>query len=103
MNFEWTDIGGIFHRGHGITRDISSRGMYIFSDSRPPQDADLDVNVSFNSVAEAHVKLGMRAKAIVIRVEPSSIVGDFHGFAVLNRFARLHRIGPFDDKLERYG
>src|SRR5712692_3421934 len=31
VNFEWTDIDGIFHRGHGITRDISSRGMYIFS------------------------------------------------------------------------
>ncbi len=97
MNFEWTHSDGIVHQARGVTRDISSTGTYIFSDSRPPKNAALDINVSFSSVAEGDVRLGMRAKAVVIRVEPSSIEGEFHGFAVLNKVARLHPSGPFDD------
>lgn len=97
VNFEWTHTNGIVHQARGVTRDISSKGTYIFSDSRPPENTALDINVSFSSVAEGNVKLGMRAKAVVIRVEPSSIAGEFHGFAVLNRIARLYPSGSFDD------
>ena len=94
VNFEWRDNGSILHQACGITRDISSKGIYIFTDLRPPENADLNIDVSFSSVAEADVKLRMRAKAVVIRVETASIAGEFHGFAVFNRIARLHPGGP---------
>jgi PilZ domain-containing protein len=97
VNFEWTDREGMLRRGAGVTRDIGVKGMYIFSDSRPPKDEALDINVSFQSVAEADVKLQMRATGVVIRVEPSSIAGELHGFAVLNRIAGLHPGGPDDE------
>ena len=98
VNFDWKDSEGALQRAHGITRDISTKGIYIFSDSRPCENADLEINVLFSSIGNADVKLRMRVQAVVIRVEPSSTVGDFPGFAVLNRIARLHPNGPIDDE-----
>jgi len=89
VDFEWMDEG-VLRSGQGLTRDISSKGMFIYSDSEPPTKADLRVKVSIGSVAEGFTNVQLRANALVVRVEPSSITGIQHGFAILNRICQLH-------------
>lgn len=89
VDFEWTDEG-VSHRGRGITRDISSKGMFIHSDSEPPLKADLEVEASFRTATEGQAKLRLRARALVVRVERSTGQGPLPGFAILNRSYRLY-------------
>jgi len=89
VDFEWKDAEGVAHRGQGQTRDISTKGIFIYSDSQPPTKADLHLDVSFSSVAGAFTDLAMKVDALVIRVEPASSPGMHLGFAVLNRSCKL--------------
>jgi hypothetical protein len=64
--------------------------MFIYSDIEPPAKADVFVNVSFRDVASIPTRLQMRAKGLVIRVEPATEPGSQQGFAILNRSYQLH-------------
>jgi hypothetical protein len=81
---------GVLQTGRGFTRDISSKGMFISSNSRPPTKAELRVRVSFNSFAQTLTKVQLRANSLVVRVEPPSAPGTDYGFAILNRNYELH-------------
>lgn len=91
VNFKWQD-GGILHVGSGLTRDISSNGMFIYSDSAPPQKADIELDISFHSAANKDSNLQMSAAALVIRVERTASPEGHSGFAVLNRSYALHNV-----------
>jgi PilZ domain-containing protein len=88
-DFEWMGEE-VLRRGQGLTRDISSKGMFIYSDSEPPPMVNLRVTVFFTSVTGAPAKVQLRAKALVVRVEPSSSPGIQQGFAILHRSWELH-------------
>ena len=88
VDFEWMDEG-VPQRGHGITRDISTKGMFIYSDVEPPEKADLCVNVFFRDVSPVPTKLSMRATGLVIRLEPATGFGEHRGFAILHRSYEL--------------
>ena len=81
---------GVLRRGQGLTRDINSKGMFIYSDIKPPAKADLRVEVSFRDFASIPTNLQMRAEGLVIRVEPATEPGSKQGFAILNRSYELH-------------
>jgi hypothetical protein len=89
VDFEWNEEN-LIQRGQGITRDISTKGMFIYSKVKPPAKADLRVNVSFRDVSSITTKLWMRAKALVIRVESATGPDALEGFAILNRSYELH-------------
>jgi hypothetical protein len=91
VNFKWQD-GGILYVGSGLTRDISSNGMFIYSDSAPPEKADIGLDISFHSAANADTNLQMRAAALVIRLEGAPSPERHSGFAVLNRSYELHNV-----------
>ena len=84
VNFEWM-YEGILRRGQGLTRDISSKGIFIYTNSGPPTKADLEVEVLLPPVAGAAAKFRICAKALVIRVEPATTSGEYGGFAILNK------------------
>jgi len=89
VEFEWID-NGVPHRGRGITRDISSKGMFIYSDSQPPSKADLQVEVFFRSITEEPTNLQLSTKALVVRVDSGARQDALNGFAILNRSYNLH-------------
>jgi hypothetical protein len=89
VNFKWQD-GGNLYFGSGLTRDISSNGMFIYSDSAPPEKADIELDISFHSAANKDTNLQMSAAALVIRVEGTASPEGHSGFAVLNRSYALH-------------
>jgi PilZ domain len=81
---------GVLRRGHGFTRDISPKGMFIYSDIKPPEKADLRVEVSFRDLTSTPTNMQMSAKGLVIRLEPATNSGSQQGFAILNRSLELH-------------
>ena len=89
VKFEWTD-DGISQQGQGITKDISTKGMFIYSEVSPPAKADLRVDVLFNEESPVNTNLQMRALGLVIRIEPSIAGGTGQGFAILNRSYHLY-------------
>jgi len=96
VDFEWMD-DGMLRRGQGQTRDISSKGIFVYSPSEPPTKADLEVEVFLSPVAEAVTKLRISAKGLVIRVEPATKFGEDGGFAVLNKSLILLNGAPSED------
>jgi hypothetical protein len=92
VDFEWIDKG-VPRSGRGLTRDISSKGMFIYSDSKPPEKADLQVKVSFRGFTEVSTGVRLSAKSLVLRVEPAASQDALQGFAILNRSYKLHDNG----------
>jgi hypothetical protein len=89
VDFEWLDGEGVRQQGQGLTRDISSKGLFIYSDFQPPAKADLQVEVFFDSVTGANTNLQLRIKALLLRGEPATRQGERHGFALLNRSCKV--------------
>ena len=89
VHFKWQD-GGILKFGSGLTRDISTKGMFIYAYFSPPEKADIALEISFVSAAMSVTKLRMKAAAVVIRVEGAAGPNGHAGFAVLNRTYALH-------------
>lgn len=90
VDFRWTDKDGVLHYGQGLTRDISSKGMFVCADLQPPAKADIQIEVFFSSLTELGSKLRMKARAQVVRVEPSTEGEPDGGFAAFNRSYELH-------------
>src|SRR5262252_8539651 len=89
VTFEWQDAKGAPHCGQGVTRDISSKGLFISSDCLPPAKVDLRLEVLFGSVIGEGSNLQLEAEALVLRVEPATDFGTSSGFAVLNKSHNL--------------
>ena len=89
VDFEWMEEG-VLQTGRGLTRDISLKGMFIYSDSKPPTKSDLRVRVSFSSHTQTLTKVQVRANSVILRVEPPSAPGADYGFAILNKSYELH-------------
>ena len=90
VDFRWTDKDGVLHYGRGLTRDISSKGMFVYADLQPPAKADIQIEVSFSSLTELGSKLRMKARAQVVRVEPRAKGEPYGGFAAFNGSYELH-------------
>jgi hypothetical protein len=93
VEFRWVGEEGTPRWGRGVTRDICSKGMFIYSDSPPAAKDDLEIEVSFRTVAEVPTDLQMAARAVVLRTETATTPGVSQGFAVLNKSFKLHRSG----------
>jgi len=96
VNFEWMDKG-MLRREKGQTRDISSKGMFIYSDCGPSTKADVEVEVFLSPVGGAVSTVRISAKALVIRVEPTMRLGESTGFAILNKSYKLCSGAPIED------
>ena len=97
VDFDWTDTEGVPHQWKGFTRDISTKGMFIYSEAQPPEKADLQVEVSLGSIPDALTNLQMTVEALVIRVDPALDPGILRGFAVLNRSCKLHNESSLEE------
>jgi hypothetical protein len=100
VEFRWMDAAGVCHVGRGVTKDITSKGIFICSDTHPPEKADVAVNVSIRNGAEQVKKLELGADSVVIRVELAAGPKEYHGFAVLNRSYKLYAGGAPVEELE---
>lgn len=93
VNFEWFDREHVRHLGQGLTRDISAKGLFIFSEDPPPAKADIQAEVYFGFIEGMDTNLRLSAKALVLRVEPTAKSGSSGGFAILNKSYTLANQG----------
>ncbi len=90
MHFTWKNGERIAHRGRGVTRDVSSRGMFLLAlGSHPPPGCLVWVEAFVP--LESGATLELKAKAHVIRVEPANEGELGGGFAVAGKSTMIHR------------
>jgi hypothetical protein len=93
-SFVWTDDEGIEHEAQGITRDISPKGLFIYTDFPPPPKVTLNIEVALSreeSETIVSFPLRMKASALVLRVDPPTKSGLQGGFATVNNSFELLR------------
>lgn len=74
-------------QGRGETRDISPKGAYILTGRCPQRGAVVAITIYLPMLEGENRILSIEAEGRVLRVEPSSISGDFGGFSV-----QYHRV-----------
>ena len=89
VRFGYQDQEEIAHKGDGFTRDISLQGVYVYSESLPPADSEIDIDIYFTSLLEADKNVRWMAKAKVIRLEPSATDERTGGFASVTGYFTL--------------
>jgi PilZ domain len=81
--FSWTDPQGKSCHGGGFTRDISTAGMFVFSDAPPPLERPVQLQVLLPSFDGSAPGLSLNAAGRVVRVE---IREGLTGFAATTDF-----------------
>ena len=81
--FRWNDTAGNHMKGEGLSRDISIRGIYVWSDTQPPHDANVMLELLLTGVrANTEPPLRVETEARVMRVEDGQGKNFTAGFAV---------------------
>ncbi|MGH9773814.1 MAG: PilZ domain-containing protein [Candidatus Acidiferrales bacterium] len=83
MNFIWKNGQHISHFGKGLTRDVSTKGLFICAGECPPEGSLVRFVASLR-LREPSV-LEFRATARVVRVESASGGHAREGFAVASK------------------
>jgi len=76
--YGWSE-GKSARRYKGVTRDISSCGLFIISNIPPPTDAIVNIEVMIPPRTSGDASLQLRAKGHVVRVTDAP---DVPGFAI---------------------
>jgi len=89
--FHWNDNEGYQKVGRGHTRDISQKGAYIVSPERPPNGAQVSLNIYLPALAGDTRLLSLETQGQVLRVDSSNEAADpaGFGFAVSNHQVTL--------------
>jgi len=82
--FDWEDADGIEHHEQGMTRDISTTGLYLFAQNCPPEGVTVKVQVSLPAFHASRPGWRLETEGRVIRVESSDGSGAGLGFALRN-------------------
>jgi len=80
MGFSWKNLSGGHQWGEGITRDISTNGVFVYNDESPTVGAVIRVRIQFPSFGK-RAGLEMHAEGHVLRVEPTTGIVGTIGFA----------------------
>lgn len=83
VTYSWEGRESIHGTGHGTTRDVSERGLFVLTDSFPLVGTVIEFEVSFSFGDDSEIQ--MRAKGKVIRVEAADNTGLVQGFAAVTR------------------
>jgi hypothetical protein len=89
VQFVYLDRDGVREEGKGFTREISLQGVYVYAESLPPADAEIDLEIYFTSLLETGKNLKFMAKAKVIRLEPNTLDERTGGFASVTGYFTL--------------
>jgi hypothetical protein len=89
VQFLYLARDGVREEGKGFTREISLQGVYVYAESLPPADAEIDLEIYFTSLLETGKNLKFMAKAKVIRLEPNMLDERTGGFASVTGYFTL--------------
>ena len=79
--FSWEERGA-YARGEGVTRDMSTHGLFVYSNILPPESTAVRIEVVFPPLLERGMPVRIKVRGRVTRVE-GELAGTFQsGFAV---------------------
>ena len=90
VDFLWKSLAGSLHKGEGFSRDIGTEGIFVITDSYPPAETGVQIEVFLPALKEGGSRLRMSAKAQVLRVEPAASGKQFGGFAAVSKSFALY-------------
>ena len=93
--FVWKDANGNFHQGEGNSRDISSKGEFVFSRANPGEGAQIRLDIVLLRIANASRLPCLQVTGTVVRVEPARGEDQQRGFAVSNQRCTLSERARF--------
>jgi hypothetical protein len=73
--FLWAPQDGPPQTGEGITRDISTSGVYVLAESSPPVGARVQLDILLPKLADASPGMHLHGEGVVLRVEPGGAKG----------------------------
>ena len=89
--FFWKDTRDTPHEGIGLTRDITVRGVFVFTTTLPPLKSAITINAFIPPGRGEVPPLGMRLRGRVVRVEAAGDGKPRAGFAVAGTRFNLRR------------
>ena len=93
--FSWEEYR-IHLEGTGVTRDMSTEGVFVYSMVLPPKNAEIDMEVAFRPLREEAQPVRMHVRGRIVRTESNTIDPVYGGFAVSSESTSLRR-GVRDD------
>jgi hypothetical protein len=82
VSFLWPSPPRRTHRGNGVTRDVSPKGVFVVSPSCPPLGTVVRIEVLLPSLQRNSSPIHMCGQATVVRVESGEGSAGAPGFAV---------------------
>jgi PilZ domain len=79
--FSWEEQGPRAN-GQGVTRDMSTNGLFVYSKVLPPENASLGLEVGFPPLQEGSAPVRIKVRGRVVRVEREPAEPFRNGFAV---------------------
>ena len=86
--FSWTNEEGELQTGEGRTRDLTSRGIYVQSETMPPVGAHVEMDVIFPQPVSLTSPAELHAGGRVVRIEQTT-ASQPGGFAAMNHTVTL--------------
>jgi hypothetical protein len=84
--FRWNDEQGGRQQNGGFTRDISTRGLFVYSPIPPPSGVTVELEVMLPPLEESGHGVRLQSEGRVLRIERK---GEHTGFASTGNF-NLH-------------
>ena len=81
--FSWEGARHKRFQGEGVTRDISVQGAFILTETMPPPDCPVQVDLLLPSLTGVMTTMRMTGKTRIIRVERPFTETVIRGFAVV--------------------
>ncbi len=80
--FTWEEERGIHQKAEGITRDISLKGVFVYSVVSPPEKAPIRMEVDLPPLREGASPVHIHVQGRVVRIERDVSDPVHSGFAV---------------------
>jgi PilZ domain len=97
--FSWDEERGIHLEGTGVTRDMSTKGVFVYSMVLPPKNASVDMEVTIPALREDAPSVRIHVRGRIVRTESNAVDPVHGGFAITSESTIL-RGGEHDDSEE---
>ena len=97
--FSWGEERGIHSNGAGVTRDMNTKGVFVYSRALPPKNASVDMEVTIPALREDVTPVRIHVRGRIVRTESNTVDPVHSGFAIISESTIL-RGGEHDDREE---
>lgn len=86
VTFLWKGVHGARYRGEGYTRDLSEHGIYVVTNTCPPLEANLRMELFLPPLKRRGAPVHMRGRAKIVRIESEPPAAPQGFAAIVNNF-----------------